>query len=71
MNRFASIYSFALLMAAFFAPVLLMAQENTGPAIGTEIREFSLRDQTGEKRSFSELLKPGPAAVVFYRSADW
>ena len=45
--------------------------QGVGPAIGTEIKDFSLSDQSGEKQRLSELLKLGPAAIVFHRSADW
>ncbi len=30
-----------------------------------------LKDQEGSDRSLDELIKKGPVALVFYRSADW
>ena len=69
----------------FLATVLLLAalplQSNAqskrakgtkvGPAVGTTLEDFSLNDQHGKKRTFSAMLKDGPVAVVFHRSADW
>jgi len=43
----------------------------TGLKVGLEAPKFSLKDQEGNERSLDDLLKKGPVALVFYRSADW
>ena len=47
------------------------AQSDSGPAFGTRISDFSLRDQFGEKQKLSDLLSGGPIALVVHRSAGW
>ncbi len=42
-----------------------------GPAIGQKAPTFTLKDQHGKDVALEELLKKGPVALVFYRSADW
>lgn len=42
-----------------------------GPKIGTTAPEFALRDQHDEEQKLSQLIKNGPVAVVFHRSAQW
>jgi peroxiredoxin len=36
-------------------------------AVGDELEDFALPDQTGQTRSLSELTAEGPAVIVFYR----
>jgi len=43
----------------------------TGIKVGEKAPEFKLKDQAGEERTLSVLLKDGPVALVFYRSASW
>lgn len=43
----------------------------TGPAIGDPLPEFVLPDQSGVRRSLSEIRGDGQALVVFYRSTRW
>ena len=45
--------------------------EKTGIKVGEKAPEFKLKDQAGEERALSALLKNGPVALVFYRSASW
>ena len=45
--------------------------EKTGVKVGEKAPEFKLKDQAGEDRTLSALLKDGPVALVFYRSASW
>lgn len=52
-------------------PSIAAAQDAKGPAIGTQIENFSLVDQDGNKRELNEMLKSGPLAIVFFRSAQW
>ena len=45
--------------------------EKTGLPVGQKAPAFSLSDQNGKEVSLAALLKSGPVALVFYRSADW
>ena len=45
--------------------------EKTGIKLGEKAPAFKLKDQAGEERELSALLKNGPVALVFYRSASW
>ena len=47
------------------------APGKTGLAVGQKAAAFVLKDQNGREVSLDSLLKRGPAALVFYRSADW
>ena len=47
------------------------AQEKTGLKIGEKAPAFQLKDQNGQGRKLSDLLKEGNVALVFYRSASW
>lgn len=42
-----------------------------GLKVGTKAPEFSLKDQEGETVTLKGLLKDGPIALVFHRSANW
>lgn len=45
--------------------------EKTGVAIGQKAPGFTLQDQNDREVSLAALLKKGPVALVFFRSADW
>jgi cytochrome oxidase Cu insertion factor (SCO1/SenC/PrrC family) len=45
--------------------------EKTGLAVGKKAPAFTLKDQNDRDVSLDALLKKGPVALVFYRSADW
>ena len=64
-----------LLVAALLPAHLEAAEEaplaEVGLAIGQRAPAFTLKDQNGKEVSLEVLLKKGPVAVVFYRSADW
>jgi cytochrome oxidase Cu insertion factor (SCO1/SenC/PrrC family) len=45
--------------------------EHTGVKIGDKAPDFNLTDQAGKERSLAGLLKNGPVALVFFRSASW
>ena len=47
------------------------SEEKTGIKVGEKAPEFNLKDQAGEERALSALLKDGPVALVFFRSAGW
>lgn len=46
-------------------------EAKTGLAVGEKAPDFTLADQTGQQRSLADLLKAGPVALVFTRSASW
>ena len=46
-------------------------EEQTGIKIGEKAPAFALKDQTGKEVTLEALLKEGPVALVFTRSADW
>jgi cytochrome oxidase Cu insertion factor (SCO1/SenC/PrrC family) len=45
--------------------------EKTGLAVGAKAPAFTLKDQTDRDVSLDALLKKGPVALVFHRSAEW
>ncbi len=45
--------------------------EKTGVRVGQKAPGFTLRDQNARDVSLAALLKKGPVALVFFRSADW
>jgi cytochrome oxidase Cu insertion factor (SCO1/SenC/PrrC family) len=47
------------------------APEHTGLAVGKKAPSFTLKDQANRDVSLDSLLKKGPVALVFFRSADW
>ena len=47
------------------------APEKTGLAVGQKALAFTLKDQSDRDVSLESLLKKGPVALVFHRSADW
>jgi peroxiredoxin len=53
----------------------LAAEDDTQAEIGLKVGEhapsFSLKDQNGHAVASTDLLKNGPLAVVFHRSAEW
>ncbi len=61
----------SLLAAIALLPSTAKSQDEIGPAVGATIENFSLTDQSGKTQEFGEMLKTGPVAVVFYRSANW
>lgn len=57
----------ALVLAAL-API---AHAAPGLAVGTTAPDFALPSARGEQVTLNALLRKGPVALVFYRSADW
>jgi cytochrome oxidase Cu insertion factor (SCO1/SenC/PrrC family) len=47
------------------------AKDAPGIQVGEKAPPFTLKDQGGKERSLDDLLKGGPVALVFYRSASW
>ena len=52
-------------------PAIVLAQNAAGPAIGSQVKDFSLVDQFGKEQKLSVLLADGPVAIVVLRSAGW
>jgi len=72
MNRLiATVSAAVLLLAASARAAEPAASEKTGPAIEQKAPAFTLKDQDSRDVSLDSLLKKGPVALVFYRSADW
>jgi cytochrome oxidase Cu insertion factor (SCO1/SenC/PrrC family) len=42
-----------------------------GPALGSKLPGFELKDQDGKPHTLASLLGPKGAVIVFFRSADW
>lgn len=60
-----------LLMAFLGATPLAVAENTVGLAVGQKAPAFILKDQKGKDVGLETLLKKGPVALVFHRSADW
>lgn len=45
--------------------------EKTGLKVGEKAPNFTLKDQSGKEHALKDLIKDGPVALVFYRSAKW
>ena len=58
----------SLLLAVAAAPA---SPETTGLAVGQKAPWFTLKGQNDRDVSLATLLKKGPVALVFFRSADW
>lgn len=43
----------------------------TGIKVGDKASDFLLNAQDGKTYTLSEVVKKGPVALVFHRSADW
>ena len=61
----------SLLLASLVNAAEPAAPEKTGLTAGQKAPAFTLNDQDGRDVSLDSLLKKGPVALVFYRSADW
>lgn len=60
-----------VLGVALGAPAADPPPEKTGIKVGEMAPTFKLKDQAGTERELAALLKDGPVALVFYRSASW
>ena len=58
-------------IALFVSTTLVANEDSAGPTIGKKVEQFQLQDQTNTSRKLSGLVKTGPIAIVFHRSADW
>ena len=71
MHSAGSLTAFVLLVALAATDAEPASPEKTGLAIGQRAPDFTLKDQNDRDVSLSALLKKGPVALVFFRSADW
>jgi cytochrome oxidase Cu insertion factor (SCO1/SenC/PrrC family) len=62
---------YGLLLAEMASAAEPAAPEHTGLAVGEKVPSFILKDQANRDVSLDSLLKKGPVALVFFRSADW
>jgi len=60
----------AIIASAILCLGPLFAREY-GPAIGSHMPDFTLRDQNGKSHTLQSLLGPKGAVILFFRSADW
>ena len=60
-----------LLMALGALTAEPAAPEKVGLDVGQKAPAFTLKDQNDREVALDSLLKKGPVALVFYRSADW
>jgi cytochrome oxidase Cu insertion factor (SCO1/SenC/PrrC family) len=64
----------ALERGAIISLLLVGASLNArdyGPAVGSKIPAFELKDQDGKTHTLASLLGPKGAVILFFRSADW
>ena len=61
----------AALLSAGVCATEIEPPEDAGLSVGRVAPDFSLSGQDGKQVSLASLLKKGPVAVVFHRSADW
>ena len=64
-------------LSAFIAMVALFiaspnaGDDDWGPEVGTKALSFNLKDQNNLDVSLDDLVRTGPVAIVFFRSASW
>ena len=61
----------SLLLSFVAIAAVPAAPEKAGVAVGQKAPAFTLNDQNDREVSLAALLKKGPVALVFFRSADW
>ena len=61
-----------IFVCGLWGPLLsLHAAEDPGLKVGKKAPSFELQDQLGKKIRLEDMLKKGPVALVFHRSASW
>ena len=70
-SRLTGLLVLALMVALARPEALVSGAELSGLKVGEKAPAFELKDQSGRTVKLVDLLKQGPVAVVFYRSADW
>lgn len=58
-------------LALILAALAPLSHAAPGLAVGTAAPAFALPSAHGEQLTLNDLLRKGPVALVFYRSADW
>ncbi|MGH7939047.1 MAG: hypothetical protein ACRD5Z_18665 [Bryobacteraceae bacterium] len=66
-----SLASCSLLVAFTLVAAAPASSEETGVTVDQKAPGFTLKDQNARDVSLAALLKKGPVALVFFRSADW
>jgi len=66
-----SLVTCSLLLTLIAGAAAPASPELTGVAVGRKAPDFTLKDQHDRDISLTTLLKKGPVALVFFRSADW
>lgn len=67
-------FSLAILLTlglCFSASAKEEADKTPGVKIGEKAPDFELLNHLGKKTKLAEIVKQGPVAIVFHRSADW
>ena len=58
-------------MVALFIAAPNAGADDWGPEVGTKSLGFNLKDQNDLDDSLDDLVRTGPVAIVFFRSASW
>ncbi len=66
-----SLAAWSMLLAFPMIAAASALPEKSGVALGQKAPGFTLKDQNDREVSLAALLKKGPVALVFFRSADW
>ena len=70
-QRMRKVTTLLMLFTASVAFVGAASGEDPGLEKGEKAPSFALKDHSGKMVKLEELLKKGPVAMVFYRSATW
>ncbi|MBM3822975.1 MAG: redoxin domain-containing protein [Verrucomicrobia bacterium] len=71
MKSLVSLLTWVLLWSAPLQAAPGAGSREVGLSVGQPAPDFRLLDQSGKTVSLAEMLKKGPVALVFFRSADW
>lgn len=66
-----ALFACCLLLACAARAAEPASPDKSGLAVGKKAPAFTLKDQNDRDVSLESLLKKGPVALVFHRSADW
>ena len=70
-RRNTTFFGVIIAMVALFIAVPDAGADDWGPEVGTKAPGFTLKDQNSQEVSLEGLLRTGPVAIVFFRSASW
>ncbi len=71
MKKYLVVFASLLLAAALPAAEPNVSATMPGLKVGDQAAAFTLKNSAGADVALGDLLKRGPVALVFYRSADW